>query len=513
MSEPFDTDDPEAALRQLRASFMESFDERLRSLDLLVDEVVVRGAIGPLETLRKQAHRLAGLAGTIGFPSVSERAAEIEQLALTTAPMQVERTTWRDAIDRLQAAFRSDAAEPPPSWALAPTEREHRILVIEDDDAQRTVMATWLKAAGYLPVGVASAEDGLMAATDERPDAIILDVDLPGVDGYAFCRALKASTLASVPVMFVTARTDEQDRAFGLALGADDYLQKPIDAEQLTLRLGVMLGRAQAPDVAAPAGTGVSALPPYDSFLPAARDLLQQGAASLALIRVPEGADLTPVLDGLRPRDLKARYRAGYVVLLLPRRATGQVVSWLRDALRHVRGRDETAACAGVAGTGAPGQLDLETLLADADEALARARQAGLLAATRADRDGGPGGASQGRIVVAEDEPSINRVLDTQLRAAGYETISCANGQTALDAVLTRRPNLLILDLMMPGMTGFDLLEELRRRGAAKPRVLVLSASGRADDVRRAVALGADDYVIKPFKPIEIAVRVRRLLS
>jgi DNA-binding response OmpR family regulator len=512
VSASFDPDDPESALRELRRRFIDTFDERLRSLDLLVDGVVVQGAGGPLETLRKQAHQLAGLAGTIGFPSVSDRASELEQLTLATAPMQIQRATWQEAIGNLQTAFRDDEAGAAPVWAVAEAARPHRILLIEDDESQRTVVTSWLTAAGYQPVAVESAEDGLAAATDEPPDAILLDVDLPGVDGYAFCRAVKASSLASVPVMFVTARAGEESRSFGLALGADDYLEKPIDAEQLTLRLGVLLSRPEGRSD--PSGTGsVADLPGFETFLPAARDVLQKSAASLALIRAPAGADLRPVLEGLRPRDLAARYRGDYFVMLLPRRSSGQVAGWLRDVLKDVRGRDEALPCAGVAGTGAPGQMDLESLLTEADEALVQARQAGELAATRVEA-GSPGAVrSQGRIVLAEDDVAIARILDTQLRAAGYETILCRDGREAFDAVVSRRPNLLVLDLSMPEMTGFEVLEEIRRKGEVKPRVLVLSASGRADDVRRAVGLGADDYVIKPFKPIEIAVRVRRLMS
>ncbi|HVB37117.1 MAG TPA: response regulator, partial [Vicinamibacterales bacterium] len=483
-------------------------------IDLLADEVVVRGAVGPLDTLCKQAHQLAGLAGTIGFPSVSERASDLEQLVRSDAPRRIQRAAWREAIDAIQAAFQADSAGAAPSWVVAAADRPSRVLLIEDDKDQRAVMTGWLEAAGYQPVAVGSAEEGLEAATDAPPDAVILDIELPGIDGYAFCRALKASSLSAVPVMFVTARADEQDRSLGLALGADDYLEKPIDAEQFTLRLGVMLGRPRAPAAAArPGGTSVADLPGFDAFLPAAREILQQSAASLALIRAPAGADLQPVLEDLRPRDLTARYRGDYFLLLLPRRSAGQVAGWLRSALQHVRGPNDSRPCAGVAGTGGPGQLDLESLLTEADEALVQARHAGELAGTRAERAGPTAARSHGRIVIAEDEPSLNRILDTQLRAAGYETVACADGRSTLEAVLSHRPNLLILDLSMPEMSGFDVLAELRRRGEAKPRVLVLSASGRADDVRRAVSLGADDYVIKPFRPIEIAVRVRRLLS
>lgn len=514
MTETQDPDDPERALLDVRRRFVATFDERIRAIERLTDDLVEpKGEAAP-HALRTAAHQLAGLAGTVGFPSVSARASALEQLAIEVSAAPIDRPAWRTATDALRDAFRLDEAAALPREGGPVPAGPGRIMVVEDDPEQRTLMLAWLTEAGYRPIGVASAEDALATATERPPDAIILDVQLPGVDGYALCRAIKASALSYVPVMFVTTRAAAADRALAKALGADDYLEKPVDAQRLTLRLAVMLDRRKTAPASVPAGEARSgALLSFEAFLPAARDILERSAVSMALIRMPDGADVQPILSRLRAQDLAARYRGTYLLLLLPNRSAGQVVAQLRHTLDAVQGADGTLPCAGVVGTGGAGQLDLESLLAEADEALARTRQAGSLAGTRTDVTKGSAPRSRGRIVVAEDDPEVTRLVDAQLRAAGYETTLCRDGRSAVDAVIRERPNLLILDLMMPDMTGLDVLEELGRQRQTKPRVLVLSASGRADDVRRAVGLGADDYVVKPFRPIEIAVRVRRLLS
>ena len=98
-----------------------------------------------------------------------------------------------------------------------------------------------------------------------------------------------------------------------------------------------------------------------------------------------------------------------------------------------------------------------------------------------------------------------------QLRAAGYTTVVAADGSEALRAIDAHHPDLVIVDMMMPRMTGFDVLSALRHQ-PARPRVIVLSARGREQDVTRAFALGADDYVTKPFSPQELLARMERLL-
>ncbi|HEX2704286.1 MAG TPA: response regulator transcription factor [Candidatus Lustribacter sp.] len=120
------------------------------------------------------------------------------------------------------------------------------VLVVEDDHAIATMLTLALRKAGY-DAQVASDGDAALAAVAAiRPDAVLLDVGLPGRDGIDVCRQLRARG-DWTPVLFVTARDDEIDRIVGLELGADDYITKPFSPREVVARIGTVLRRVRAP--------------------------------------------------------------------------------------------------------------------------------------------------------------------------------------------------------------------------------------------------------------------------
>ena len=154
----------------------------------------------------------------------------------------------------------------------------------------------------------------------------------------------------------------------------------------------------------------------------------------------------------------------------------------------------------GVAESSADGAGALDAMLAQADLALA---------ADRVARSGSQPGRTT--VLLAEDDPDVLQIIDARLRAAGYRTVLTLDGQQTLDALDRENPAVVLLDLMMPKLTGFDVLMRLRERPGPRPRTIVVSARGRDDDVARAFELGADDYVTKPFNPEELMARIARL--
>ena len=112
------------------------------------------------------------------------------------------------------------------------------------------------------------------------------------------------------------------------------------------------------------------------------------------------------------------------------------------------------------------------------------------------------------RILIIEDEPDLLRGLEINLRAEGYEVLSAARGDTGLELALRERPDLVLLDIMMPGMNGFDVCRELRRKGFEAP-VIMLTAKGEEVDRIVGLEIGADDYVTKPFSIRELLARIR----
>ncbi|MBT2186793.1 response regulator transcription factor [Sphingobium nicotianae] len=113
-------------------------------------------------------------------------------------------------------------------------------------------------------------------------------------------------------------------------------------------------------------------------------------------------------------------------------------------------------------------------------------------------------------ILVAEDEPEIAEVIAAYLEREGFRTVRAADGRSALELHLALKPDLVMLDVQMPRLDGWAVLAELRRRGDTP--VIMLTALDQDIDKLQALRIGADDYVVKPFNAVEVAVRARAVL-
>ncbi len=114
------------------------------------------------------------------------------------------------------------------------------------------------------------------------------------------------------------------------------------------------------------------------------------------------------------------------------------------------------------------------------------------------------------KILVIDDEPKIVEICQDYLKAAGFEVVTANNGLTGLAAARREKPDLIVLDLMMPGMDGLDVCRALRREGDIP--IIMLTARVEESDKLVGLELGADDYITKPFSPRELAARVRVVL-
>jgi two-component system, OmpR family, response regulator ResD len=114
----------------------------------------------------------------------------------------------------------------------------------------------------------------------------------------------------------------------------------------------------------------------------------------------------------------------------------------------------------------------------------------------------------RGSVLVVDDEPTIGEVVSAYLRRAGYDTRVAADGHAALAAVAEQAPDLIVLDLMLPGVDGLEVMRRVGKRSA----VILLTAKGEEADRVTGLRLGADDYVVKPFSPAELVARVDAVL-
>ena len=118
------------------------------------------------------------------------------------------------------------------------------------------------------------------------------------------------------------------------------------------------------------------------------------------------------------------------------------------------------------------------------------------------------------RVLIADDEPNIVISLEFLMKREGYAVTVARDGVAALDAIRRERPDLVLLDVMMPGMSGFDVCQAVRAdESFAAVKIVMLTAKGRDTDTAKGIALGADAYMTKPFSTKDLAARVRELLG
>jgi DNA-binding response OmpR family regulator len=507
-SHPADTLDP--VIDEVRLRFIADFPIRCDTAEGAVDRLdESTGDTEALAILQALSHRLAGLAGIIGFRRVSTLASELEDLTRRTNG-GVDAAAARSVVHAIRGAFSEEVAD---ARSHSPERRSPAglgtVLLAEDDPDQRAVVTRYLQEAGYTVDGVESGDRVLDRARAVRPAVVLLDVEMPGLDGYTVCRQLKAdASLSAIPVLFLTTRTRLDDRLVGLTLGADDYLAKPVDPAELLIRLDRVRGRFEARAEEA----GATSVLSFEEFAQVSRSRLTRSAVSLVLIRLSAthlAQAAAHVTSEIRRSDLVGFYDRSHLLLLMPG-LSGPVSSARAAEILTGLAAQGIEGAAGVSGTPTAGAKTLEAMLAEADQALMQARhfeRRAVVYGEALDRDGQR---TRGSVLVAEDDPDVVRILDAQMRGAGYRTSLAFDGAEALTALDTAPPDVLILDLMMPKIGGFDLLARINSR-TVKPKVLVLSARGREDDVTRAFELGADDYVTKPFNPQELLARVARL--
>ena len=118
------------------------------------------------------------------------------------------------------------------------------------------------------------------------------------------------------------------------------------------------------------------------------------------------------------------------------------------------------------------------------------------------------------RVLVVDDEPNIVLSLEFLMQQAGFEVSTAEDGEKALEQVAATQPDLLLLDISLPGISGFEVLEQLRQQEAYRRLpIIMLTAHGREVEKEKGLALGADDYVTKPFSTQQLVEKVKALLQ
>lgn len=407
-----------------------------------------------------------------------------------------------------------------------------RVLVIEDDPEMRHILRVILADESREIVVAENAAEARTAMDEGDLDLVILDLVLPDADGRTLLSEFRAApATAAVPVVVTTARAGPEIRQECYGLGADAFVEKPFDPATLAADLNARLERQAAAERAALSDPVTGLLNRAGLEAASEEYEIEYGVGIIQLDGFGERSErwgwekaqlvVREVAEALRaamPEEVALGRLGGAGFALLAPGADLEVVSLLaEEAFRIVRelkaselGVDEAplTATIGVL-TSQPGD-PLEPSLEAARLRIFQARAAQGDNVVSEDWGGSP----DGHVLVAEDDEISATILVHRLEKEGLEVVRFDNGQDALDDALRETPVLIILDVKMPGLDGFEVLEHLRRdhRFLGVP-VIMLTSMGQEADIVRAFRMGADDYVLKPFSPTELSARVRRLLT
>ncbi|HUF75796.1 MAG TPA: response regulator [Longimicrobiales bacterium] len=411
--------------------------------------------------------------------------------------------------------------------------RARRVLVVEDDPEIAYLLGVVLAGEDREVVTAGSGEEALRVLGSGGVALVVLDLILPDIDGRSLLSQVREHPqTASTPVVVLTARVGPDTRQDCYRLGADAFVEKPFDPEVLAADISVRLERAAEAERAAHGDALTSLL--NRAGLQARCEEMRSGY-TLAVLEIDAFAErserwkwdqtervtkaVARALASQTPERVALARMGGedfaFLMAGSDAEAMGRIAASALEAVRSssLDGVDEgerplTATVAVVvAEPGAPLAETLDT----ARHRIFRTREAEgdrVLVEEPAHPD------RKARVLVAEDDEISATILLHRLEKEGLDVVRFEDGQDAYEAAQAEVPDLVILDVKMPGMDGFEVLGRLRKdpRYARTP-IIMLTSLGQEADVVRGFGLGADDYILKPFSPTELTARVRRLLT
>jgi len=415
---------------------------------------------------------------------------------------------------------------------------ESHLLLIEPDEETAALLQTMLVGPGRTVTAVRTAAEARNLLQQTPAALIIMELSLPDEDGRNLLLWLRGRSMtASTPVIVLSDRSEPHVKAECYALGADAYFEKPFDPvnfmatitahlAQHTMRQGVdpltgVLDRAALEE----AFEHACRVYPPDRF-PICVALIdfdnlqainQQHGPDIADAVLQQGVQLLASM--LRPSDLIGRWTSDNFCVLFLNTTPADAASLLERALLTLRqvafqGRQEQQFFASFSACVLQVRNPNDTLDGLVDQAQQCLERLGNRRQGRIITPETPVAPEKRRVLVVEDDEDIATLIRFRLTRDGFEIVHFDNGREALAWAQQHPADLIILDIKLPGIDGFELLQQLRQLPAYRSTpVIILTCMNQEQHVLRGFELGADDYMVKPFSPVELSARVRRLLE
>ncbi|PSN16638.1 hypothetical protein C7293_01480, partial [filamentous cyanobacterium CCT1] len=438
-----------------------------------------------------------------------------------------------------------------------------KLLLVEDNEVNRDMLSRRLLRKGYEVAIAIDGADGVSKALSERPNLVLMDIDLPVIDGYEATRQIKANPHTQhIPIIALTAHAMQSDRDRAFEAGCDEYDTKPVDLPQLLEKIERLLASAQPPQP-----QDANSLPqdsrvqrallghlrhelctPMNAIIGYSEMLLDQikgqpdaslgddlqkiytcGTQLLALANVI--LDPTQLEVSQSPRDINsfgATIRLemltplstviGYCEMLLEEaspeivpdldrihKAAQRLLGMVNDIVNLSRQQLQLIDASGT--ETADLRLDGTTAYSLFREAETTIRALNHSPVDELSLQGG-------NILIVDDNETNRDLLSRQLEHQGYTVAVAANGRQALEMLQSSPYDLILLDLIMPEMNGYEVLGHLKQHPTlhAIP-VIMISSLDEIDNVVRCIEMGAEDYLSKPFKPVLLRAKITAYLE
>lgn len=504
---------------QLRQNYIEKIEAQIEALKIAKQSFQF-GDPGAEGSIRRIAHMLRGSGATYGFPEISQSAQSVEESGEDSIISE---------LDHLLAVL---------SQTSLPEQNKTSILIIDDDVSSSELLKVLLTSDDREIHVAYDASEAKKVLENQSISLILLDIILPDEDGRNFLMQLRQSPkTASTPIIVITGLVGNQPKLECLALGATHFFTKPFDLKQFAQTVTqeiekdgpVQSNKRTDLDAGLPNRSEfcakyentmradseqrrIMAFIDIDSFS-LIQDQYGNENARLAIIRTA-----TLITEQLDEDDLLARWSGEDLVILFNNGSIPRAENRLNTALQNLQsepvsfegyGPITLTFSAGVSSIDASQSVDEAVLQAQRYCYIAKSEGRNCIHAERKETS-----LQAKTLLLAEDDELIASIIKHRLGREGFEITHHTDGESALNAAQERRFSLVILDVKMPVMDGFEVLTKLREtKEYEKSPIILLTAMGSEKDIVRGFKLGANDYILKPFSPVQLLARVQRLLK
>lgn len=408
-----------------------------------------------------------------------------------------------------------------------------KVLIVEDNEMNRDMLSRRLVRRGFDVIVAVDGKQGVDMAGSEKPDLILMDLSLPVLDGWEATRSLKAKEATrSIPVIALTSHAMTGDRSKALEVGCDEYDTKPVELTRLLSKMERLLKGAPRPDVAVAKTAPLTAeavghlrhdlKTSFNQILGYLEILLEDAQSDGLQQMVPSLNDLhtlgRTLLDRI-DRALAEDQRVGYGELRLLANEIGpdiKKLSELSESLGskiHSVGPKEALSDIGKVTSAAKILMGrVQEMRVESEPQTPQVAAVANGASAQAVAAGSH--KHEGRLLVVEDDIINRDLLQRRLARSGYSVEVAESGQTALEMIKKAEFDLVLLDQMMPGMSGLDLLKLLRNTYTTNELpIIMVTAVDQKSTIVQALDQGANDYVSKPIDMPLVLARIQAQLA